>query len=110
MTKGQKVYVGSDDSRQNGFDTTVVSVGNKFITVVDNYGRKYRFDKESLWCNDWSIYHLYESLDACKHKEKMRDVYRAIVRNIAMVLKQLSEDEVVALYNKIPNAVPYGEL
>ena len=45
FTKGQSVYVSSSDSRQNGFNAVVTSVGSKYITVTDEYTRKYKFYK-----------------------------------------------------------------
>ena len=110
MLKGQQVYVSSDDRRMYGFDATVVSIGSKFITVADKCGRKYRFNRETLWCVDWSIYHLHESVGAYKHDVKMNKVCSEITRNLGKIFNQLSEDEIIALYNKIPNATPYGEL
>ena len=43
FTKGQKVYVSSSDSRHSGFNATITSVGSKYITATDEYGRIYKY-------------------------------------------------------------------
>ena len=101
FTKGQKVYVSSSDSRQKGFEATITSMGSKYITVTDSYGRKYRFDTKDLYCVDWSIYHLEESEESYKailvRKEKMR----FISKNIYCLDSVLLDCEIDDIYNRL---------
>lgn len=101
FTKGQKVYVSSSDSRQSGFDATITSIGKKYITTTDKFGRKHRFDKERYSCVDWSIYHIEENEELYKTKlvreEKMRFIYKNMYRLGTVLL----DDEIDDIYNRL---------
>jgi hypothetical protein len=74
MTKGQKVYVASNDKRMEGYEATVKSIGSKYITTVSQYGRIQRFDKETMCDVEWSNWELHESLGEYNHYEEYREV------------------------------------
>lgn len=101
FTKGQKVYVSSSDSRQYGFHATITSIGNKYITVTTEYGKKYKFDKERLYCIEWSIYHLEESVDSYE-KRKLKEHKLLVIRRNENILGEiLSESEIDNIYHRI---------
>ncbi len=101
FTKGQKVYVSSSDSRQEGFDAVVTSVGRVYITVSDDYGRKYRFDTRTLVCVDWSIYELEESRELYVKRKEMENKLFYIKRNENFLCKVLSESEIEDIAERI---------
>jgi len=105
FTKGQNVYVSSSDSRQSGFNATITSIGSKYITVTDEYGCKRRFDKERLYCVDWSIYHLEESEAAYKERLVREEKFRTIRRYINMLDCILLDNEIDDIYNRIMQKV-----
>ena len=101
FTKGQNVYVSSSDSRQRGFNATITSIGGKYITATDKYGRKYKFDKERFYCIDWSIYHLEES-EQSYNERKLRENKLCVIRlNIHSLGDILSDGEIDDIYNRI---------
>lgn len=99
--KGQSVYVSSSDSRQKGFNATISSIGRKYITATAKYGRKYRFDRENLYCIDWSIYHLEESEESYNERMLRSHKLTTIIRNVYRLGSVLSEDEIDDIYNRI---------
>jgi hypothetical protein len=101
FTKGQKVYVASSDSRQKGFNAVVTSIGSKYITVTDEYTRKYKFYKYNLCCVDWSIYHLEESVDSYERRKLQEHKLFVIRRNEYRLGKILLESEIDDIYNRI---------
>lgn len=101
FTKGQNVYVSSSDSRQEGFNATITSIGSKYITATDKWGRKYRFDKERYYCVDWSIYHLEESEESYKTKLVREEKMRFIHKNIYRLDNVLLDGEVDDIYNRL---------
>ncbi len=101
FTKGQSVYVSSSDSRQKGFNGTILSIGSKYITVTNNYGRKYRFDREGLYCIDWGVYHLEESEQSYNERMLRYHKLNFIIRNDYRLGSVLSEDEIDEIYNRI---------
>lgn len=105
FTKGQNVYVSSSDSRQSGFNATITSIGSKYITATDKWGRKYRFDKERYYCVDWSIYHLEESEAAYKERLVREEKLRTIRRYINMLDCILLDNEIDDIYNRIMQKV-----
>jgi hypothetical protein len=101
FTKGQSVYVSSSDSRQRGFNAVVTSIGSKYITVTDEYTRKYKFYKYNLCCVDWSIYHLEESVDSYERRKLQEHKLWVIRRNENRLGKILLESEIDDIYNRI---------
>ena len=97
----QKVYVSSSDNRQKGFDEVVTSVGRLYITVSDDYGRKYRFDSRILVCVDWSIYELEESRELYVKRKEMENKLSYIKRNENFLCKVLSESEIEDIVERI---------
>lgn len=101
FTKGQNVYVSSSDSRQKGYNATITSIGSKYITVTDEYGRKQKFDKERYYCIDWSIYRLEES-ELSYNERKLRENKLCVIRlNIHRLGDILSDSEIDDIYNRI---------
>lgn len=101
MTKGQTVYVASHDRCQKGFNGTIVSIGRKYITVENKYGRKYHFDVESHYCEEWSIYELYENEETYKKETERKEKARFISINVHKLIKVLSDQEIDDIYNRI---------
>lgn len=101
FTKGQSVYVASSDRRQSGFNATITSIGSKYITATDEYGRKYKFDKETHYCVDWSIYHLEESELAYKERLVREEKLLFIRNNIHRLGGVLLEHEIDDIYNRL---------
>ena len=101
FVRGQKVYVSSSDNRQKGFDAVVTSVGRVYITVSDDYGRKYRFDRQTLICDDWSIYQLEESRESYEKRKEKETKISYIIRNENFLSKVLSESEIEDIVERI---------
>ena len=99
--RGQKVYVSSSDSRQKGFDAVVTTVGRVYVTVSDEYGRKYRFDSRTLICDDWSIYQLEESRESYVKRKEKETKMSYIIRNENFLSKVLSESEIEDIVERI---------
>ena len=105
--KGQKVYVSSSDSRQNGFDATITSIGSKFISVVVEYGTKHRFSKDTLVCEEWAIYQLEESRESYENRLARDNKLSMIGRNYRLLGKVLSDEELDDIYKRIKNIAKY---
>lgn len=101
FTKGQNVYVSSNDSRQSGFNATITSIGSKYITATTKYGIKYRFDKERYYCVDWSIYNLEESEQSYKAKLVREEKIRFIYQNMYRLDSVLLDREIDDIYNRL---------
>lgn len=102
FTKGQSVYVSSSDEKwYKGFNATITSIGSKYITATDEYGRKYKFDKELYYCIDWSIYHLEESEESYKTKLVRQEKIRFIINNIYRLDSVLLDGEIDDIYNRL---------
>ena len=101
FTKGQNVYVSSSDRRQRGFNATITSIGSKYITATNEYGRKYKFDKELYYCVDWSIYHLEESEESYKERIDQEEKIRFIGKNIYRIGSVLLKSEIDDIYNRL---------
>ena len=101
FTKGQSVYVSSLDDRHRGFNATITSIGSKYITATDEYGRKYKFDKERYYCIDWSIYHLEESEESYKTKLVREEKMRFILKNIYCLDSVLLDTEIDDICNRL---------
>lgn len=101
FTKGQNVYVSSSDSRQSGFNATITSIGSKYITATNEYGRKYKFDKSRYYSVDWSIYHLEESEAAYKERLVREEKLRFIRNNIHRLGGVLLDSEIDDIYNRL---------
>lgn len=101
FTKGQSVYVSSSDERHRGYNATITSIGSKYITTTDEYGRKQKFDKEQLYCVDWSIYHLEESEQSYKTKLVREEKIRFIKYNIHGLGSVLLDSEIDDIYNRL---------
>jgi len=97
FTKGQRVYVSSSDSRLRGYNGTVTSVGSKYITVVEDFRGKHKFDKETLYDVDWCSFHLEESEDSYKQKKLREERELFISKN----LNKLSDSEIEDVFNRI---------
>ncbi len=101
FTKGQNVYVSSIDDRHEGYNATITSIGSKYITTTDEYGRKQKFDKERLYCIDWSIYHLEESEQSYKTKLVREEKVRFIRNNTYRIDDVLLDCEIDDIYNRL---------
>lgn len=101
FTKGQSVYVSSSDDRHKGFNATIRSIGSKYITAIDGYGRRYKFDKERYYCIDWSIYILEESEQSYKAKLVREEKMRFIRNNIYRLDSILLDSEIDDIYNRL---------
>lgn len=101
FTKGQSVYVSSSDERHNGFNATIISIGSKYITATDEYGCKYKFDKEQYYCIDWSIYHLEKSEESYKARIVREEKLLFIRNNIHRLGDVLLESEIDGIYNRL---------
>lgn len=101
FTKGQSVYVSSSDDRHRGYNATITSIGSKYITTTDEYGRKQKFDKERYYCIDWSIYHLEESEESYKTKLVREEKIRFIIKNIYRLDSVLLDGEIDDIYNRL---------
>ena len=76
-------------------------MGSKYITVTSKYGRKFKFNKESLYCEEWSIYHLEESVEAYKERNAFEEKQKYIRRNDYRLFKVLSKEEVEDIYERL---------
>ena len=101
FTKGQSVYVSSSDERHRGYNATITSIGSKYITTTDEYGRKQKFDKERYYCIDWSIYHLEESEESYKTKLVREEKLRFIRKNIHRLDSVLLDCEIDDICNRL---------
>ena len=101
FTKGQNVYVSSNDSRQSGFNATITSIGSKYITATDKYDRKYKFDKSRYYCVDWRIYHLEESEAAYKERLVREEKLLFIRNNSHRLGDVLLDSEIDDIYNRL---------
>lgn len=101
FTKGQSVYVSSSDERHSGYNATITSIGSKYITTTDKYGRKQKFDKERYNCIDWSIYHLEESEKSYKAKLVRGEKLRFIHNNIYRLDGVLLDSEIDDIFNRL---------
>lgn len=59
IKRGDKVFVYTSDTRQRNYETTVKSVGPKFITVDGVGSWMNKFSKKTLVCEQWSSYQLF---------------------------------------------------
>ena len=101
FTKGQSVYVSSSDERHRGYNATITSIGSKYITTTDEYGRKQKFDKERLCCVDWPIYHLEESESSYNGRMLREAKLRVIGNNIHRLSSVLLDIEIDDIYNRL---------
>ena len=107
FAKGQNVYVSSSDRRTKGYNATITSIGSKYITTTDKYGRKQKFDKERHYCIDWGIYRLEESEESYKARIAREEKIRFIRNNIHRLGSVLLESEIDDIYNRLIQN--YGE-
>lgn len=84
--KGERVYVHSNDTRNDSYEAIVTSVGRKYITCnricsddgsVSGYGEK--FDVEHLRRVDYGSFYLYHSLDVFNKEEEAKKIRRELV-------------------------------
>ena len=102
FVKGQKAWVHGRDERHEDYETTVVSVGKKYITCKENPSyRGQRFDIDDLIDIDWSNWVLYHSKEECEHMNTMGLMRKEIIRNIDKLLGSMSEDELKGLYKRL---------
>ena len=101
FTKGQSVYVASSDDRHKGYNATITSIGSKYITTTNEYGRKQKFDKERYCCIDWCIYHIEESEESYKLKLVRKEKTRFIRNNIYRLDSVLLDSEIDDIYNRL---------
>lgn len=100
--KGQTAYVHSRSERQSSYETTVVSIGKKYITCQQRDGYpKQRFDKETFIDNDWSNYVLYHSKEEYEHEIEIFNMRSKIYWHFDKLIDILTEEEVRALYEKL---------
>lgn len=101
IKKGDSVYVYSDDDRHHPFEGVAVSVGSKYITVEESSGRRWKFDKESRLCQDWSIFYVYANKSEADEKVKREEMRKFVHREISSALFNMSDDEFETVYNII---------
>jgi hypothetical protein len=71
--KGEKAIAISNSTMCSNDELVVVSVGKKYITCQPyeySYGRKYKFDINTLLREDWSIYKLYHSIEEYEEEKQ----------------------------------------
>ena len=76
--KGETVIAYPSDSRGRVMHLTVKSVGDKYVSCVDDEtGRVRRFYNDGKWFHwtEWMLYRLYHNLDEV-HKEEEDDKLR----------------------------------
>lgn len=84
--KGEIVYVHCTDTRYNGYNAIITSVGNKYITAMryDNdgntWGNKIKFDVENSRNTEWCSYELYHSKDECDEFNKRQNMINEFYR------------------------------
>lgn len=86
--KGERVYVHSDDTRNNSYEAIVTSVGKKYITcnqiwengTVCGHGDK--FDVEFLRRVDYGSFYLYHSVDDFKKEQEAKEVKRELINKM----------------------------
>ena len=84
--KGERVYVHSNDTRNNSYEAIVTSVGRKYITCnqiwsdddsISGYGEK--FDTEHLRRVDYGSFYLYHSVDDFNKEQKTKELKRELI-------------------------------
>lgn len=96
--KGDSVYVYSDT--QKDFNGIVVSVGSKYITILDGH-RKWRFDKETHICEEWSVYTLFASKEDKNKYIERRENEQFVNCEIRFVMNKMSDEDFEIIYNII---------
>lgn len=88
--KGERVYVHSDDTRNNSYEAIVTSVGRKYITCnqiwsddgsVSNYGEK--FDVEFLRRVDYGSFYLYHNKEEYEDKVRRDTITRELKNSLS---------------------------
>ena len=86
--KGERVYVHSDDTRNDSYDAIVTSVGKKYITCNQIWGsgtvsgRGDKFDVEFLRRVDYGSFYLYHSIDEFNKEQEAKKVKRELVNKM----------------------------
>ena len=101
IKKDDNVYVHSEDKRNRSFEGVVTSIGSKFITVTESSGRKWRFRRNTLICEEWSIYRLYKDKEDADNAEQRKEQEKFIIREISYALRKVTNEEFDTMYNII---------
>ena len=78
--KGEKAYSIDRRGKEAPEEVTIVSVGKKFITVEDAYGKKIRFDRETGIREDWGQYEIYESKELYEEQVQKREMVKEAIK------------------------------
>ena len=105
VKKGQKVYIHVNNSRDNDFYATVVSVGKKWIKI-DSLPND-RFSVETGIRDTWTSYCLYESKEAFQEARDREYKLKVVERNAHRFGSILSKQEIEDLYNKLVQQYNY---
>ena len=101
LKKGDTVVVYSDDTRNRTYETTVTSVGRKYITAGTGWMTK--FDIETLYAKDWAAYKLFlGNMDEfnvfVEEQEECKELYRKIYARIS---QNLGKEKLTKIWNII---------
>jgi hypothetical protein len=105
VKKGQKVYVHVNNSRDNDYYATVVSVGKKWIKI-DSLPND-RFSVETGVRDNWGAYCLYESKEALQEAKDREYRLKVVERNAHRLGNILSVKEIEDLYNRLVQRYNY---
>lgn len=102
LKKGQKAWVHSKSERQNDYETTVISVGKKYITCQrQEFFPKQKFDVKTLIDVDWSNYVLYGNKELCEKDLENANKRLIVCRYANKLVSQMSESEINKWYDEI---------
>lgn len=102
IKKGDSVYVFSDDSRHKSFEGTAISVGAKYITVEEGTGgRRWKFDRETRMCVEWSIYYVYKDKSEADARVKREEMRKFVHQNISRALVNMSDEDFETIHDII---------
>jgi len=82
LKKGDVVYVYSNDTRHEGVEEKVVSIGPKYITTDGPQWRR-KFEKETMTCTDWCGWNIFlgtkaEYEDYCKKRTERNQLLNVL--------------------------------
>lgn len=102
FVKGQKAWVHSKSERYSDYETTVISVGKKYITCQQQESYpKQKFDVGTLTDVDWSNYVLYENSVVCEKDLELANKRLIVCRYADKLIWQMSESGINKLYDEI---------
>lgn len=103
---GDVVSCISRDPRHNNVETTVESIGRKYIKVANvNYSYKV-YERETLLCVNWSSWELFlGSLDEYAQYVKDSEKRKATIERIQRQLKELELSQLENLADALQNII-----